>query len=183
MCVCVCVCVCVCACICVCVCCECEGKQCTVVAYIRIYVSRRLWKFTSKYLHCMYIHTQYTFRTLFVPSKESSYVERGGYKTCIFTWKRENKSTILCIHNLLYVVWADQRHCQCCIRHTEQFLNGTVLYDGRQGEGGRTFAFPRFGELTSACCNHESHKTLLQIVSTRSRARKSASLSRHSCAI
>ena len=31
-----------------------------------------------------------------------------------------------------------------------QFLNGTVLYDGRQGEGGRTFAFPRFGELSSA---------------------------------
>ena len=29
-------------------------------------------------------------------------------------------------------------------------LNGTVLYDGRQGEGGRTFAFPRFGELSSA---------------------------------
>ena len=98
---------------------------------------------------------------------------------------------------LLYVAWADQRHRQCCIRHTEQilngtvcmtdgkakaaeprfskvwrahqrvrqpgepqdafascfnplasakigrtlaqFLNGTVLYDGRQGEGGRTF--------------------------------------------
>ena len=106
---------------------------------------------------------------------------------------------------LLYVAWADQRHRQCCIRHTEhflngtvlydgrrpnlrfskvwrahqrvrqpgepqdaftncfspltsakigrtlaQFLNGTVLYDGRQGEGGRTFAFPRFGELSSA---------------------------------
>ena len=51
---------------------------------------------------------------------------------------------------LLYVAWADQRYRQCCIRHTEQFLNGTVLYDGRQGEGGRTFAFPRFGELTSA---------------------------------
>ena len=32
----------------------------------------------------------------------------------------------------------------------DQFLNGTVLYDGRQGEGGRTFAFPRFGELSSA---------------------------------
>ena len=31
-----------------------------------------------------------------------------------------------------------------------QFLNGTVLYDGRQGEGGRTLAFPRFGELSSA---------------------------------
>ena len=30
-----------------------------------------------------------------------------------------------------------------------QFLNGTVLYDGRQGEGGRTFAFPRFGELSA----------------------------------
>ena len=30
---------------------------------------------------------------------------------------------------LLYVAWADQRHHQCCIRHTEQFLNGTVLYD------------------------------------------------------
>ena len=51
---------------------------------------------------------------------------------------------------LLYVAWADQRHRQCCIRHTEQFLNGNVLYDGRQGEGGRTFAFPRFGELSSA---------------------------------
>ena len=51
---------------------------------------------------------------------------------------------------LLYIAWADQRHRQCCIRHTEQILNGTVLYDGRQGEGGRTFAFPRFGELTSA---------------------------------
>ena len=48
---------------------------------------------------------------------------------------------VLYIH-LLYVAWADQRHCQCCIRHTEQILNGTVLYDGRQGEGGRTFAFP-----------------------------------------
>ena len=51
---------------------------------------------------------------------------------------------------LLYVAWADQRHRQCCIRHTEQILNGTVLYDGRQGDGGRTFAFLRFGELTSA---------------------------------
>ena len=38
----------------------------------------------------------------------------------------------------------------CTLRHTEQILNGTVLYDGRQGEGGRTFAFLRFGELTSA---------------------------------
>ena len=28
--------------------------------------------------------------------------------------------------------------------------DSTVLYDGRQGEGGRTFAFPRFGELSSA---------------------------------
>ena len=36
----------------------------------------------------------------------------------------------------LYVAWADQRHRQCCIRHTEQILNGAVLYDGRQGEGG-----------------------------------------------
>ena len=45
---------------------------------------------------------------------------------------------------------------------TRTVLNGTVLYDGRQGEGGRTFAFPRFGELSSeatrratirfACC-------------------------------
>ena len=35
-------------------------------------------------------------------------------------------------------------------RTLAQFLNGTVLYDGRQGEGGRTFAFPRFGELSSA---------------------------------
>ena len=41
--------------------------------------------------------------------------------------------------HLLYVAWPDQRHRQCCIRHTEQFLNRTVLYDGRQGEGGRTF--------------------------------------------
>ena len=31
-------------------------------------------------------------------------------------------------------------------RTLAQFLNGTVLYDGRQGESGRTFAFPRFGE-------------------------------------
>ena len=54
------------------------------------------------------------------------------------------------ISALLYVAWADQRHRQCCIRHTEQILNGTVLYDGGQGEGGRTFAFSRFGELTSA---------------------------------
>ena len=69
---------------------------------------------------------------------------------------------------LLYVAWADQRHRQCCIRHTEQIFNGTVLCDGRRG---RTFAFPRFGELTS---NQESHKTLLQVASTRSRARKSA---------
>ena len=56
-------------------------------------------------------------------------------------------------------------------RTLAQFLNGTVLYDRRQGEGGRTFAFPRFGELTG---NQESHKTLLQTVSTRERARKSA---------
>ena len=35
-------------------------------------------------------------------------------------------------------------------RTLAQFLNGTVLCDGRQGEGGRTFAFPRFGELSSA---------------------------------
>ena len=43
-----------------------------------------------------------------------------------------------------------KRHRQCCICHTQQFLNGTVLYDGQQGEGCRTIAFPRFGELTSA---------------------------------
>ena len=35
-------------------------------------------------------------------------------------------------------------------RTVAQFFNGTVLYDGQQGEGGRTFAFPRFGELSSA---------------------------------
>ena len=35
-------------------------------------------------------------------------------------------------------------------RTLAQFLNGTVRYDGRQGEGGRNFAFPRFGELSSA---------------------------------
>ena len=25
---------------------------------------------------------------------------------------------------LLYLAWATQRHCQCCIRHTALFLNG-----------------------------------------------------------
>ena len=64
---------------------------------------------------------------------------------------RVSKTSQTCIYvHLLYVAWADQRHRQCCIRHIEQFLNGTVLYNGRQGEGSRTFAFPSFGELTSA---------------------------------
>ena len=53
---------------------------------------------------------------------------------------------------------ATRRFCNCFNRLASakigrtlsQFLNGTVLYDGRQGEGGRTFAFPRFGELSSA---------------------------------
>ena len=77
------------------------------------------------------------------------------YQTrCTYITKVHYEGEIMSLHYrisyLLYVAWADQRHRQCCIRHTEQFLNGTVLYDGRQGEGGRTFAFPRFGELTSA---------------------------------
>ena len=45
---------------------------------------------------------------------------------------------------------ATRRFCAKIGQTLAQFLNGTVLYDGRQGEGGRTFAFPRFGELSSA---------------------------------
>ena len=45
---------------------------------------------------------------------------------------------------------ATRRFCAKIGRTLAQFLNRTVLYDGRQGEGGRTFAFARFGELSSA---------------------------------
>ena len=44
-------------------------------------------------------------------------------------------------------------------------------------DGKARAAEPRFGELSSARGNQESDKTLLQVASTRSRARKSAGLS------
>ena len=71
------------------------------------------------------------------------------------------------IIDLLYVAWADQRHRQCCIRHTEQFLTELCCMTDSEGEGGRTVG--RFGELNS---NQESHKTLFNPL-----ARKSAGLS------
>ena len=55
------------------------------------------------------------------------------------TTNHTEKSRRLHKQYLLYVAWGNQRHRQFCICHTEQFLNGTVLYDGWQGVGGRTF--------------------------------------------
>ena len=56
---------------------------------------------------------------------------------------------IIYIYNiyLLYVAWADQRHHQCCIRHTEQFLNGTVLYD--EGPTARRLLFQGLANSTA----------------------------------
>ena len=57
-----------------------------------------------------------------------------------------------------------------------QFLNGTVLYDLLVASRAAEFAKPWKSEGSAALAlpSVMSHKTLLQIVSTRSRARKSA---------
>ena len=75
------------------------------------------------------------------------YIHCTTYTYGIQTEKSECNCQCMCLHShttimlyiggnigvgLLYVAWADQRHRQCCIRHTEHFLNGTVLYDGRR---------------------------------------------------
>ena len=51
--------------------------------------------------------------------------------------KNKVHCTYIC---LLYVAWANQS----ALFVIQNSFDGTVLYDGQQGEGGRTFPFPRF---------------------------------------
>ena len=50
----------------------------------------------------------------------SPLLQKPAYGVCTYMYV-----LYLC---LLYFAWADQRHCQCCIRHTAQFTWRCALY-------------------------------------------------------